>query len=438
MTGFNLNDTSSLAVAPAGTPPFQTTYGNVAPRVGMAYELFQNQNWGTVLRGGFGVFYDLATQEVGNAIFGSTYPFGATKFPSSSSFPLDPVSASPPPITVAELQQDFLNGFDPHLKLPHTLEWNVALEQALARQQSVSLSYVGSAGRRLLQPEVILFPNPNFLGANLFGNTGTSDYHALELQFQRRFSHGLQALASYTWSHSIDTGSAGSIGNTFADARVPATANRGPSAFDIRHSFSAGVTYDVPILKINTFADAILRGWSIQNVFLARSASPVDVSDTIFSFLHGNFLADVRPDVVSGVPLYLTNPNIPGGKQLNKAAFRDPPIDPNTGAPLRQGNLGRNALRGFGAFQWDFALHRDFPLHESLKIQFRAEMFNVLNHPNFGPPVGDLNNPQFGLSTMMLGQSLGGGGGNVGTGSLSPLYQFGGPRSIQLALKLQF
>lgn len=111
-------------------------------------------------------------------------------------------------------------------------------------------------------------------------------------------------------------------------------------------------------------------------------------------------------------------------------------MDPATGFPLRQGDLGRNALRAFGAFQWDFAVHRDFPIRESVKLQFRAEMFNVLNHPNFGPPDGNLADPQFGLSTQMLGQSLG--GQNVGQGGLSSLYQIGGPRSVQLALKILF
>jgi hypothetical protein len=103
--------------------------------------------------------------------------------------------------------------------------------------------------------------------------------------------------------------------------------------------------------------------------------------------------------------------------------------------------LGRNALRGFGVAQWDFSVHRDFPIYERLKLQFRAEMFNVLNHPNFAPPIGDLQspqsiNPQFGVSTQTLGQYLG--GANVGGGGFNSLYQVGGPRSIQFALKLLF
>jgi hypothetical protein len=137
----------------------------------------------------------------------------------------------------------------------------------------------------------------------------------------------------------------------------------------------------------------------------------------------------IRPDVVLGVPFYLYGPQYPGGKAINAAAFSSPPAG-------QQGNLGRNALRGFGAAQWDLAVHRDFPIRESIKLQFRAEMFDVLNHPTFGPPVGNLSQPNFGVSTQMLGQSLN--YGNLGSGAFDPLYQIGGPRSIQLALKLMF
>jgi hypothetical protein len=129
----------------------------------------------------------------------------------------------------------------------------------------------------------------------------------------------------------------------------------------------------------------------------------------------------------------------PGGKALNPEAFTNPPtISP--GKPARQGDLGRNALRGFGAAQWDFAVHRDFPIRESLKLQFRAEMFNVLNHPNFGPPSGSFGRGGFGVASSMLGQYLNGGalGSNLGGGGFSPLYQLGGPRSIQFGLKVAF
>lgn len=461
VTGYKLNNLSSLALAPAGTAPFATTFGNVAPRIGLAYEFSQKPGWSSVVRGGFGVFYDLATAQVGETLYPYSYPFGAqsllygSAIGGTATFPLSSSDAAPPPITASGLSApgSILFAFDPHVLLPYTLEWNVALEQELGSQQRLSASYVGSAGRRLLQTAVISSPSPALASAALVGNTASSDYNALQIQFERRLSQGLQALASYTWSHSIDDGSVGTFG-TGATYVPIANANRGPSDFDIRNAFSAGVTYDLPAPKVNAFTNAILHGWSAETFLLARSAPPVNVFYSGFPNLE-NAETEVRPDVVPGVPLYLYGPRYPGGVAIDNTVgavpggcsdgspsigpFCPPPVDAN-GNPLRQGNLGRNALRGFGATQWDFAVHRDFVLRESLKLQFRAEMFNLLNHPNFAPPVGDLQNPQspnpqFGLSTQTLGQYL---GANVGNGGFSSLYQLGGPRSIQLALKFMF
>jgi hypothetical protein len=441
----NFNNLSALSLAPSGTSPFNTKYGNLAPRAGLAYQLSQIPGRETVLRGGFGVFFDLATQETGNVIANS-FPFQAFAF-AGGKFPLDPATAAPPPFSSAS----GIAAFDPNLKLPYTLQWNIAVQQSLGRNQAISASYIGSTGRRLIQTELVFAPNPNFATAQLVLNAGTSDYNALQVQFERRLSRGLQVLASYTWSHSIDTGSSSSFGqvsNTFTPGAA-ANANRGPSDFDIRNAFSAALTYEIPLAKMNAVANAILRGWSIQSVIQARSAPPVNVDDTaLFSPIA---LADFRPDVDPKVPLYQFGPTFPGGKAFNNTPgavaggcpdgsqsvgpFCPPPTDPNTGVPLRQGNLGRNALRGFGATQWDLAVHRDFPIHESLKLQFRAELFNVLNHPNFGSPIGNIADSSFGRSTQMLGRSL---DQNPGNGSFSALYQIGGPRSIQLALKLQF
>jgi len=437
-TGFNVNDLSQLALAPAGTPPFRTTYSNFAPRLGVAYQIAQTPRWETVLRGGFGVFYDLATTEVGNSLHEGVYPFGAISYTFGGGFPLDPTAAAPPPITAAQLANGDLFALDPRLKLPYALEWNVALEQALGSQQSISASYIGSVGRRLMQSAFVSGVNPNIFSAQLTTNAATSDYGALQLQYQRRLSHGLQVLGSYSWSHSIDTASAGSWSGTEGNALLPGNANRGPSDFDIRNAFSSGVTYEIPARKGNSVINAVLNGWSLQNVVQVRSAPPVDLFDgSLFFQGTGAFSANIRPDVVPGQPFYLWGGQYPGGKALNPAAFTPPPTDPITGAPLREGNLGRNALRAFGAAQWDFAVHRDFPIRETLKLQFRAEMFNVLNHPNFGPPVADISNTaQFGQSIQMLSTSLE--NQNQGGGSLSSLYQIGGPRSIQFALKIQF
>ena len=438
VTGFSPTDLMNVALAPSGTPPFSTQYGNVAPRLGLAWQVHSSQKFQTVVRAGFGLFYDLATSEIGNTL-ASGYPFAGFVY-GGGTFPLSPASAAPPLISPPNpTSPPQFNFVDPNLKAPHSLEWNVALEQAFGKPQVVSATYLGAVGRRLLQTGYWASPNPDISYAEFVTNGATSDYNALQVQYQRRLSRGLQVISSYTWSHSIDTGSAGSIG-LYSNYYQPSNANRGPSDFDVRNAFSAGITYDIPAPKLNGLTNAIVRGWSTENFIMARSAPPVDISDlNIFSFENG-VAGAIRPDLVSGEPFYLYSSQYPGGKAFNPAAFTAPPIDDN-GNALRQGDLSRNALRGFGAAQWDFAVHRDFPIRESLKLQFRAEMFNLLNHPNFGPPSGQFGVGDFGLSTETLGQFLNGGtsgAGNLGGGAFSPLYQIGGPRSIELALKLSF
>src|SRR5215469_9049080 len=135
-----------------------------------------------------------------------------------------------------------------------------------------------------------------------------------------------------------------------------------------------------------------------------------------------------RPNVNPGVPLEIYGARYPGGKIFNSVAFSEPPSG-------QQGNFGRNVLRGFGAAQADVALQRQLRVTEKVGLRFRAEFFNIFNHPNFGPPNDDLTSPLFGHSTQTLASSLGSGGAN---GGFNPLYQIGGPRSIQLALKVVF
>ena len=436
VTEFNVSNFSQLGIAPAGASPYATSYTNVAPRLGAAYQLRNNPDWQTVVRGGFGIFYDLASTLVGTLV-GSQPPFGAPRILSGPglTFPLSASNSAPVAIPPAATVSNIL-AVNPNLKLPYTWQWNGSLEQALGKQQVLTLSYIGAAGRRLLQTIFVTSPttNPAIATGVFVENSATSDYDALQVQFQRRLSRGLQALASYSWAHSIDTGSAGSA-QLKSNTNVPGTtSNRGPSDFDIRHAFSAGVTYQVPAPVQNRWLKPILQGWSLQNTIQARSAPPVEVLDASFRNFAG-VVGDVRPDLVPGQPLYLFGPQFPGGKAFNPAAFTDPPN--SGGQPLRQGNVPRNFLRGFGATQWDAAVHRDFPLAESIKLQFRAEMFNVLNHPNFGQPSGSFRSGSFGTSLQTLNQSFAG-SGTLGAGGFSPLYQIGGPRSIQFALKLMF
>jgi Carboxypeptidase regulatory-like domain/TonB dependent receptor len=420
-----LNDPATIALAPRGTPLYDATYGNLAPRIGAAYQLHAEGNWDSVLRGGFGIFYDLGAGSLGGV--SSYFPYLAVKSLSLVPFPLTGQNANPPVLSTSPPVSDILVAA-PHLDLPRTYEWNAALEQSLGRSQSLSLTYIGAVGRDLLRVTDLLAPNSNFGFVGVIDNSATSDYQALQLKFQRRLSQGLQALASYTWSHSIDIASTDAFAtylNTPSSIANP-NIDRGNSDFDIRHAFTAGVTYNLPSPDSNKIAHAALGAWSVDGFIFARTAQPVDVVGGI-EFVDSIALAP-RPDVVPGVPLALYGSQYPGGKAFNPAAFTPPP----TG---QQGDFGRNVLRGFGAWQADVALQRQFQLTEKVGLRFRGEFFNLFNRPNFGNPTNNLTSPLFGQTTQTLASSLGSGGAN---GGFNPLYQIGGPRSIQLALKLQF
>src|SRR5579862_4338005 len=267
---FDLNNIGAIQLAPQGTSAYHTNYGDFAPRLGVAYQIHQSPGWQTVARGGFGVFYDLATSEFGNNV-GTSYPYGGQKVVLFSPFPFTGDDGAAPPIAAPTPDNPgALFFFDPHMKLPYTLEWNVALEQSLGEAQTVSVTYVGSAGRHLLRTAQAFLVSPAIQTLQVVTNAGTSDYDALQVQFQRRMSHGVQALASYTWSHSIDDASAGSSGSQ-PNVYEAGLSSRGNSDFDVRHAFTGALTWDLPHPH-GGVAEALLGGWSIDNVIQAHSA----------------------------------------------------------------------------------------------------------------------------------------------------------------------
>ena len=417
-----LNDPATLSLAPQGTSLWRTSWYNIAPRFGTAYVLRNKSGAETVVRGGVGVFFDTGQQTGVFGYHGAGFTGTADYCPSGcsgpSTFPLAAEQISPPidnPPTGPGL---LIYGFAPHLQLPFTLQWNTSVEQALGKSQALTVSYVGTSGRRLLQLNQLNLGSANpMIGTLVFIKNGlTSDYHAMQLQFQRRVNHGLQALVSYTWSHSIDFGSRN---NAFPS-------QRSSSDFDVRHSLSAALSYELPASFHDKFVAAALNHWAIDSRFSARSGFPVTLNGasrtdpvTLQRYFAGL-------DLISGQPLYLHGSQFPGDRSINPGAFAIP-------ADGEIGDAPRNLARGLGAWQLDFALRRDFPIHEVLKLQFRAEAFNVFNHPNFGTinPSYCPGGPSctFGQATATLAQSLGG---------LNPLYQMGGPRSMQFALRLVF
>jgi Carboxypeptidase regulatory-like domain/TonB dependent receptor len=429
---YTLDQTTNLAIAqlaPGGTPLWKTDWHGFAPRFGAAYELHQAPRHETVLRAGFGMFYDMGNILLnGNGGIG----FNSSVLFSNASFPLSSEQMTLPPPSIAPPYNSYVNAFGPNLKLPYTLQWNLAFEQALGNKQALTLSYVGSAGRRLLET-YDLYPssNPNFASGNglyITKNGPTSDYNALQAQFQRTLTHGLQALASYTFSHSIDDAS--------SNFDLSDVLERASSDFDIRQNFQAALTYDVPGQYSNAVLTGFLEHWAFDARVMARSALPVDIVGGYG--LEPGTGASVRfhPNLVPGPSLYMYGSQYPGGKIINYDAFTVPTSGPGFDS---EGDTPRNYARGFGAWQMNFAIRRDFPIHERLHLQFRVEAFNLFNHPSFAGinyywPSGPFNPSCLGCGFGGAGSTLNNSTGN----GLNALYQIGGPRSLQIALKLIF
>jgi len=421
----NTNNPAQIAVEPAGTPLWETTYGNFAPRVGLAYRLTDSGD--LVLRAGAGVFYDLGAGTASELITG--WPNGGSMFNSSVPLPISSLTPYlPSPTTLQPPYQGstgIFNGFVSNLKLPRSYQWNVALEKSFTGRQVVSATYAGQSGSDLLRSEALASPNANFppfTELELIDNSAHSSWQALELQYRRPLTKRLQALFNYTWSHSIDNASADNVA-FFSNTLVPLATkgDKGNSDFDVRHSFSGAVTYSLP--SPHTFKPLryLAQDWSLDGIIVARSGVPFNAV-LLFEGPDPSGITLSRPDRVTGQPVWVSTPTAPGGKMLNVNAFAVP-------SPIRQGTEGRNDIPGFGLTQVDLSIGRKFPFAERF-LQFRADAFNVLNHPNFTNPRGLYElGPTDLKSSMMLNQGLGG---------LNPLFQEGGPRSLQLSLKLSF
>jgi hypothetical protein len=281
---------------------------------------------------------------------------------------------------------------------------------------------MGQAGRDLLRSEALFRPNSNFANDFFLTTNGAlSNYDALQLQYRRPLSSRLQVLLNYTWSHSLDNASNDVVLGLPSNV-VSGASDYASSDFDVRHNFSGALSYDIPQAARSGAVAFLTSHWSLQSVIVARTGFSFNgVVTSISPDPSGN--ARSRPDLVVGQPLWISDSATGGGKRLNPNAFLVP-LSP------RQGTEGRNDIPGFGLTQVDLSIARKFRIKEGISLQFRTDAFNVLNHPNFANPSGFVEFGSFGLQSQeMLNQGLGG---------LNPLFQGGGPRSLQLSLKLTF
>jgi hypothetical protein len=210
---------------------------------------------------------------------------------------------------------------------------------------------------------------------------------------------------------------------------------RGNSNNDVRQSFNAALTYEIPGGGSSRFVRALTHGWIFANRFTALSGYPLNVIQGMYSLPTGAAVG-INPDLVQGIPIYLHNvPGVLGGWKLNQAAFSSVPVNPN-GSPKVLGSLGRNAIHGPAFWVLNTAVQRNLLVGEHLRLIARAEAFNLLNHANAGSIRSNLSQPDFGQATAtgVIGATS-----SVGfQGASVPLYASGAPRSLQLSLKLQF
>jgi hypothetical protein len=395
----NVYDPTSGSVIGSNMPLWPTSYRDLAPRLGFALRLTRDGR--TVLRAGAGLYYDSSLSIATEILDGG--PLNSEQL----------LSGFHAPFSFA-----FGYGFEPNLKLPQVRQWNASLEHAFGQYDLVSLGYVGSNGRELIRNEVDgPGSTPNYWFA-LTTNNGFSNYQALQLQYRRRLAHNLQATAAYTWSHSIDNDSSDSS-LLWAGPGAAASNDAGSSDFDLRHSFTASVSYQ--------FAKGPLKAWSAEAIFRARSGFPISVLESE-QYTGIAFQNAFRPNFLGGNPIWIADPSAPGGERLNPAAFA------NVASGV-QGNLGRNTITGFGMSQVDASIGREFRWRDRFALEVRVDAFNALNHPNFGDPVKYLDSPLFGQSTSMLNLSLG--TGSPGSG-LAPLFENGGPRMFQGMVRFRF
>ncbi len=409
----NFHDTANLDLVEGESTLWQTNYAAVAPRLGFAYDLWQNK---LGLTGGVGLFYDIGTQAARPQFF-EVYPYNRSAFGENVRLPLDLVQSQVPPITAQPPYTGSILLVDPDLATPYTTSWNAALDYQLTGRDSITVTYAGARGRNLFRNISRRAVNARFPGVVQFtSNDAESSYKGLYLQYTHRNPQAFQVLASYQLASSQDDIS-DSITLTL-DPKQVVSDDWGPSSFDIRHQFSMAATFELGGIG-GRLLKRVLAGTAIDVLTRARSGTPFTVTAT--NNLSSNGVV-ARADLVPGVPVWIDDAASPGGRRLNQEAFK-------AASPGRQGTSGRNAWRGFPAAQVDLALRRELRLGPT-RVQLRCEAFNVLNTPMFANPAASVGVANFGRPRSSLSDSLAGG--------LSGLYQFGRSRSIQMGVKILY
>jgi len=411
---------------------YEPDYNNFQPRLGIAWD--PSGDGRSVIRAGFGSYYDRVTQLQFTGVV-TNIPYSLSSNTANVPFLL---GATVPVTAVANPAITIVN---PQLRNPRTLRWNVAFEQQVGKNTSVTAAYVGARGDSLFgQTQVngfggvpqALRPDPRFSTKALVDNLGESRYHSLQVTGRRRFARGLDFTLSYTFGRSKDTTSRETFG------AVPTLINRGASAdagfqgggtqfaprplsvdwgwseFDVRHNLTFSHIYELPFAK----GRRLLGGWSVAGLAVLRSGEPINVTRGIDYNDDGDIGAD-RPQLITGQLSEI---------YANGAFGRTQWLIPQQAALTRLNTpsnvtdlalpIGRNAFRAPRVAYYDLSIIKQTPISERLRLGFEANFFNIFNHAIFAAPGANLTSAVFGQITRTV------------TGS--------NPRQIQFGVKFSF
>jgi hypothetical protein len=436
-------DVASQTLLPANQAPYSAPEVDFAPRVGFTWDVSGKQK--TVVHGYYGLFY--LPMHFG---FGLT-----TNVPAYSSYSVNVFDAlsggfsiaypSPNPPLPAGTQN--VNIFPQHPHDPVSTNWLFGIQQDLGWNSLLTINYTGNRAQHMqagvdfaaveLNPaNTATSVRQNYTGfaaENLNSDTLFSRYEALQVQLRHNHKH-LNLEANYSWSHEFDD--LVNIFSAFSNPFDP-KADIASGDIDVRNNLTGSVVYDFGERKSTSALERVaLGGWQVSSIVQTRSGLPTNI--TLISGFFGN---PIRPIAVPGVDPYTEKGFHSQQAGFNGNAFAVPPAY-NGGFGQNLGAIPRNYLRGPEYFQWDFSGMKNFPLTERLRMQFRADLFNILNHPNLANPDGGvcqsvtvasgstpascIPNVQFGKSTQTVAAAS---GGVIGNGTA---------RQAQFSLKLIF
>jgi len=424
-SNFNLQ-TGAIDVASGGGDALvNNNWHNFGPRVGFAYDVKGDGK--TAIRGGYGIFYFLDRGGISNQLAQNPPFSGESSYAYTSGYRITlsgacPVESGIPNWTTCTgpLPLGNFNGLSlsnpqnvsvlailPDNKTSTMEQWNLQVQRELPGNMVASIAYVGDAGHHLLDYLSVnnqLFDTPS--GTKLFPNLGSvtvadaggnSIYHGLQTQLTRRFTKGLQFTASETWSKTIDDGG-GAFGTAGPQNFMDLEAERGRADQDIANRFVLSGVYELPFGRgrqygnsINRAADAVFGGWQFNGIWTLQSGLPFSIGQPSGS-------PGGRVDLAGPVTI---NPGNTADYICCISSFAPVPLN-SGGVMIAPGNLGRNVFSGPGINSIDMSLFKDFLLTEKLKLEFRAEAFNIANHPQFAQPNLNLQdtNPQTGFGTI--------------------------------------